>query len=235
MSNSPTGPWEYKGMIMEPDARSSGNHPGIIDYKGSSYVFGFNYRLNFSLTNVHRERRSVCVAKFAYNPDGTIPTIPWWNNEGVAQVGSLNPYARIEAATMSWTSGSKTGAWTYGVRTTQNDKVGVYLTHILNESYIKVSGVDFGARQASSFTASVASGSSGGVIELHLDSIDGPVIGSLPVSNTGGWYKWQTQTTRVSGAAGVHDLYFVFKGDATGQLFNFAYWKFDKTGKEDSE
>ena len=235
MSNSPTGPWEYKGMIMEPDARSSGNHPGIIDYKGSSYVFGFNYRLNFSLTNVHRERRSVCVAKFAYNPDGTIPTIPWWNNEGAAQVGSLNPYARIEAATMSWTSGSKTGAWTYGVRTTQNDKVGVYLTHILNGSYIKVSGVDFGARQASSFTASVASGSSGGVIELHLDSIDGPVIGSLPVSNTGGWYKWQTQTTRVSGAAGVHDLYFVFKGDATGQLFNFAYWKFDKTGKEDSE
>jgi hypothetical protein len=81
----------------------------------------------------------------------------------------------------------------------------------------------------------VASGSSGGVIELHLDSIDGPVIGSLPVFNTGGWYKWQTQTTRVSGAAGVHDLYFVFKGDATGQLFNFAYWKFDKTGKEDSE
>jgi hypothetical protein len=230
MSNSPTGPWEYKGMIMEPDGRSSGNHPGIIDYKGSSYVFGFNYRLNFSLTNVHRERRSVCAAKFTYNPDGAIPTIPWWNNEGVAQVGSLDPYARVEAATMSWTSGSKTGAWTYGVRTAQEKKVGVYVTHILNGSYIKVRGVDFGDHQASSFTANVASGSDGGVIELHLDSIDGPVIGSLPVSDTGGWYKWRSQTTTVSGAAGVHDLYFVFKGDVTGQLFNFDYWKFNKKG-----
>ena len=230
MSNSPTGPWEYKGMIMEPDGRSSGNDPGIIDYKGSSYVFGFNYRLNFSLTNVHRERRSVCAAKFTYNPDGAIPTIPWWNDEGVAQVGRLDPYTRVEAATMSWTSGSKTGAWTYGVRTAQEKKVGVYVTRILNGSYIKVRGVNFGDHQASSFTANVASASGGGVIELHLDSIDGPVIGSLPVSDTGGWYKWRSQTTTVSGAAGVHDLYFVFKGDVTGQLFNFDYWKFNKKG-----
>jgi beta-xylosidase len=49
MSNRPTGPWEYKGMIMDPDKRSSGNHPGIIDYKGASYVFGFNYTLNFAM------------------------------------------------------------------------------------------------------------------------------------------------------------------------------------------
>ena len=40
-------------------------------------------------------------------------------------------------------------------------------------------GVDFGNNQASSFTASVASGSQGGSIEMHLDSVDGPEIGSL--------------------------------------------------------
>jgi len=172
MSNSPTGPWEYKGMIMEPDARSSGNHPGIIDFKGNSYVFGFNYFLNFSLTNVHRERRSVCAAKFTYNPDGTVPTVPWWNREGVSQIGSFNPYRHTEAATISWESGSPAGAWTPGVRTAQNDKTGVYVTHITNGSYIKVRGIDFGDRRAVSFTASVASGSEGGIIELHLDGID---------------------------------------------------------------
>ena len=86
MSDSPTGPWEYKGMIMDPNDKSSGNHPGIIDYKGSSYVFGFNYALNFALTSTHRERRSVCAAKFTYNPDGTIPTMPWWNQEGVPRL-----------------------------------------------------------------------------------------------------------------------------------------------------
>ncbi len=74
MSDSPTGPWEYKGMIMDPNVKSSGNHPGIIDYKGNSYVFGFNYAINYSLTKIHRERRSVCVEKMTYNPDGTIQT-----------------------------------------------------------------------------------------------------------------------------------------------------------------
>ena len=40
MSDSPTGPWEYKGHIMDHTQRTRGNHPGIIDYKGKSYVFG---------------------------------------------------------------------------------------------------------------------------------------------------------------------------------------------------
>jgi len=219
MSNSPTGPWQYKGLIMAPDPRSSGNHPGIIDYKGGSYVFGFNYRLNFALTNTHRERRSVCAAKFSYNPDGTITTLPWWNDQGVPQIGTLNPFHRTEAETIAWES---------GVRTALDDKTGIYVTHIANGSYIKVSGVDFGRNQTSTFTASVASGSTGGSIELHLNSADGPQIASLPVSNTGGWNQWQTRTTAVSGASGVHDLYFVFRGEATGELFNFDYWKFDK-------
>ena len=196
-------------MIMNPDGRSSGNHPGIIDYKGSSYVFGFNYTLNFALTDVHRERRSITLAKFSYSPDGTISTLPWWGKEGVPQVGTLNPFVRVEAETMAWESGPTTGVWTTGVRTAQDDKIGVYVTNITNGDFIKVRGVDFGINQASSFTASVASASNGGSIELHLDSVDGPEIGSLPVSSTGGWNKWQTKTTTVSGATGTHDLYFV--------------------------
>jgi hypothetical protein len=217
-------------MIMEPDGRSSGNHPGIIDYEGSSYVFGFNYTLNFALTDVHRERRSVTVAKFSYNPDGTIPTVSWWNKVGVPQVGTLNPFVRAEAETMTWESGPTTSVWTTGARTAQDDKIGVYVTNIANGDFINVSGVDFGDNSVSSFTASVASGSNEGSIEMHLDSVDGPKIGSLAVSFTGGWDKWQSKTTAVSGASGMHDLYFLFRGDATCQIFNFDYWKFDKKG-----
>jgi len=227
MSSSPTGPWEYKGMIMNSDSRSSGNHPGILDYKGSSYVFGFNYALNFALTDVHRERRSICLAKLTYNADGTILTVPWWNKAGVAQVGTLNPYIRNEAETIAWESGPTNGVWATGVRTAQDDKTGVYVTHIGNGSYIKIAGADFGSRGASRFTAQVASGSDGGAIELHLDRVDGPVIGSLAISGTGGWLNWHTGSTVVSGATGTHDLYFVFKGKDTGDLFNFDYWKFN--------
>lgn len=45
MSDSPTGPWKTKGYIMRPTERTRGNHPGIMDYKGKSYVFGLNYDL----------------------------------------------------------------------------------------------------------------------------------------------------------------------------------------------
>ncbi len=226
MSSSPTGPWEYKGMVMNPDSRSSGNHPGIIDYKGSSYLFGFNYALNFSLTKVHRERRSICLAKFAYNPDGTIPTLNWWDREDVPQTDTLNPFTRNEAETIAWTSGATAGPWTFGVRTAEDEKRGVYVTHIMSGAYIEVRGLDFGDERERSFAASVSSVSGGGSLELHLDRVDGPVIGSLKVPDTGGWDKWKIVQTRVSHAAGVHDLYFVFKGYPSRQLFNFDFWKF---------
>jgi arabinoxylan arabinofuranohydrolase len=217
MSQSPTGPWTYKGMIMDPNRASSGNHPGIIDYKGNSYVFGFNYKLNFDLTPVHRERRSVTVDSFTYNPDGTIPTLPWWSKQGVTQIGTLNPFHRVEAETIAYES---------GVRTTQGQPIGVYVTDIHNGGYIKVRGVDFGQHSALAFAASVATPNSGSSIELHLDAIDGPSIGALAISPTGGWYQWKTQTTSISNATGTHDLYFVFKGAPTGALFNFDFWQF---------
>ncbi len=233
MSNGPTGPWEYKGMLMDSNPLSNGNHPGIIDYKGASYLFGFSYALNHALTTEFRERRSVSLAKFSYNADGTITTLPFWNHEGVPQVGSLNPFKRNEAETIAWESGPTSAFWTTGVRTAKDDKVGVYVTQIANGSYIKVRGVDFGNSKATRFSAGVAGGAGGGVIELHLDSVDGPVISSLPVSDTGGVNNWKLESSTVKGASGKHDLFFVFKGESTGPLFNFDYWKFD-TGKAGS-
>jgi arabinoxylan arabinofuranohydrolase len=232
MSDKPTGPWLYKGQIMDGNKGSSGNHPGIIDYKGGSYVFGFNYRLNFAETPIHHERRSVTVVKFDYNADGTIPDLPWWNTEGVAHLGALDPYRRVEAETIAWTSRmpgewDRPFDWAPGIKTEKNDKVGVYVTRITDRTYIKVAGVDFG-KGAESFTARVASGAAGGAVELHLDKTDGPLIGTVPVANTGGWDAWQNVTAPVSGATGKHDLFLVFKGRGDQPLFNLDYWQFAK-------
>ena len=225
MSNSPTGPWVYKGMIMAPNQKSSGNHPGIIDYKGNSYVFGFNYAINFSLTNVHRERRSVCLEKMTYNPDGTIQELPWWTENGVPQIGTLNPYLRTEAATMAWES---------GIETEKESNNRVYVTDVDNGDFIKVKGVNFGDKGAGVFSAGVASASDGGVIELHIDSVKGPTIGTLMVSNTGGWFNRTTKYTSVNGASGIHDLFLVFKGSSGEKLFNIDDWKFqEKKNKKD--
>lgn len=216
MANSPTVPWEYKGYIMKPNTKSSGNHPGIIDYKGKTYVFGFNYRLNFMLTNAHHERRSVCVEELNFNPDGTIIEVPWWSETGIESAGVLNPFKRTEAETIAWSQGIKTAK---GVN-------GIYVTDIDNGDHIKVRSVDFG-KGAKRFEASVAANSSDGVIEIHLDSLTGTSLGSLKIKSTGNLATWGNLSCPVKKVSGVHDLYFVFKGTGS-DLFNFDWWKLSK-------
>lgn len=109
MSSSPTGPWTYKGSIMDRDAQSSGNHPGIVDFKGISYVFGFNYAVQLQREGSKlEERRPICLDKLTYNADGTLPKLPFWNKTSAPQVGTLNPYVRTEAETIAWAWDVKT-------------------------------------------------------------------------------------------------------------------------------
>lgn len=220
MSDSPTGPWKCMGTIMDPNNLSSGNHPGILDYKGKSYVFGFNYALNWELTDVHRERRSVCVMEMHYNPDGTIQKVPWFTKEGVAQVGTFNPYAQVDAATICYENGVKT-------KERGGDARGVYVTVNKNGAYIKVQGVDFGDQGAAKFLASVAADTDGNTLTLRLDSEVGTAIGTLKVKSTGGLDKWETQSCNIRGTRGVHDLYLTFFGNSA-PLMNVDWWKFNK-------
>ena len=109
----------------------------------------------------------------SYNPQGTIAQVPSWSKEGVPQVGTLDLFRKVEPETMEWESGSTAKVWTMGVRTAQDESAGVLVTHILDGSYIKVRGVDFGRHQARRFDARVASATGGGTIELHMDGTDG--------------------------------------------------------------
>jgi len=145
----------------------------------------------------------------------------------VPQVGHLNPFIRTEAECIEWES---------GLKTERDNKTGMYVTDIDNGDFIKVKGVDFGKFGAATFTSCIAGISEGNNIELHLDSLNGKLIGTVSVPNTGGWQDWKNVTTSVSGAKGDHDLFFVFKGNSTGHLFNFDYWQFGKkTGNDFSE
>ena len=210
---SPTGPWTYKAPIMPlSDTGSFTNHCGVADYKGHSYFFYHNGKLpgggGFG--------RSVAVEEFKYNADGSFPTI-MPTEEGVQPVENFCPYRKVEAETM---------AFSKGLKTEQNDEVGVYVTDIHNGDYIKLRSVDFGIGIPRTFTARVASGLRGGAIEVRVDSIGGQLLGRLRVSGTGGWEKWQTLTLDLREyATGVHDLYFVFTGRKGPKLFNFDWWE----------
>lgn len=211
-SYSPTGPWTFRGIIMPTEGGSFTNHPGLCDFKGRSYFFYHNA----ALPGGGGFNRSVCIEEFKYNPDGTIPTLHM-TTEGVEPVAHFNPYEKTKAVTISWSA---------GVRTEPSSQGGMNVCKIDDGDFIRVSHVDFGEAGAKSFDASVSSVIEGGKIELRLDKPDGDLIGVLDVPNTGEFDNWQTVSTDISGAKGVHDLFFVFKGEGKDNLFKFDHWKF---------
>ncbi|MCG5470845.1 family 43 glycosylhydrolase [Micromonospora sp. LAH09] len=210
----PTGPWTYRGTIMPRQGSSFTNHAGVIDFNGGSYFFYHNG----ALPGGSGYTRSVAVEKFSYNSNGTIPTITM-STAGAPQVGTLNPYGRQEAETIAWGS---------GIETEPSSEGGMNVGWIENGDHVKVKGVAFGGG-ATSFTARVASATSGGRIEVRLDSASGPVVGTCTVGGTGGWQTWATTTCAVSGATGTRDLYLRFAG-GSGNLFNLNWWQFGGTG-----
>jgi len=215
MSDSPTGPWEYKGHIMDHTPRTRGNHPGIIEYKGKWYGFGLNYDLKNITIKEHKERRSVSAFPMTFNADGTIVESPYFKDVKVEQIENFNPYRRVEAETM---------AWGFGLKTTKRAIEDIYVTDVDNGEYIQLKGVDFGAAASHTYTVSAAS-TVGGTIEIHIDSATGKKIGAVAIKSTGGEENFKEFTTKVSSVSGVHDLYFVFKGAKGKKLFNLDWWQ----------
>ncbi len=227
----PTGPWTYAGEIMPLcDTKSFTNHCGVADYKGHSYFFYHTGKLpkggGFG--------RSVAVEEFQYNPDGSFPTI-MPTDEGVKPIAAFNPYQKVQAETM---------AFSRGVKTEQNDEIGVYVSDIHNGDYIKLQNVKFDGNTPKQFSARVASGLRGGQIEVHIDSLKGALLARLEVPGTGGWEKWQTLSADIENSKSStlnsqlstlnsqsHDLYLVFTGRKGPKLFNFDWWQIEGTQK----
>lgn len=219
MSDGATGPWKYQGKIMEDQKTNSfTNHGGIIDYKGNSYIF---YHTGL-LPGAGSYGRSACVEQFNYHADGTIPALSI-SQEGPKPVGYINPYKRVEA---------ETSAWLEKCSISQNDEVGVYVSEARLKGYIKVREVNFGDQSPKYFSASIAAGLDGGILEVHADSISGLLLATIDVPRTGGWEQFKVLSSTIGQEiTGTHDVYFYFNGHnitAGRELFNFNYWVFNK-------
>lgn len=216
MSDSPTGPWKTKGYIMRPTERTRGNHPGIMDYKGKSYVFGLNYDLLKLETNTHYERRSVSVAEMHYNEDGTIQEVPYWADTKLEQIGTFNPFRKVEAETM---------AWGYGLKTAPNADKSLSVVDVNNGEYICVRGVNFGKNKARCFEVS-ALPLEGGNLKIRLDAPDGKIVGNVNIPQGNETSKYELYSCEVNAVSGIHDLYLSFEGENNKDLFELDYWKF---------
>ncbi|MBQ3720510.1 MAG: family 43 glycosylhydrolase [Fibrobacter sp.] len=213
-SDSPTGPWTYKGVIMpksEPGAAFT-VHSGIVDFKGRSFFFYHNQK------NVKGGgySRSTAIEEFTWNADGTIPTIRATNNGVVKPIKNLDPFVRVEAETKSWVGGmtvNTAGGYTI-IEHVGAEYGNVFLTKMNSGFYTKVRSVDMGD---GADRIIVCTRGNGGKLELHAGSENGALLASMNIPSSS---AWEEHTFDVTDAAGVDDLFFVVKQGG----FDFDYW-----------
>ena len=134
---------------------------------------------------------------------------------------NLNPYTKVEAETMM-TMG--------GVSTTQYGKASKYfgsgnmtVCDIETGDWMGVSQVDFEQKGATHFTAAVkTTNQEKAAIQIRIDSLEGEVIGYLPIALTESEECEEVTAQLLSTVTGVHDLYFVFYGSG----YELDYWYF---------
>ena len=247
VSDSPMGPYSFVGEVIPgigsvPDAggRGGNNHQGFAEFKGKWYAVYHDRRLA-----VATEHPTSCTQKGVCstdpNPDNhrsvSIDEITWngadmvpltFTREGPKQVGYFDPYQRYKALTSSKQRNVRSRTdWTRG------QPVKHVLTPLASkESWIRVSGVDFGSG-ATSFIVTAASVASGNSIEIRSGSPTGTLAGTCELPQTGnniqdetGWRNYETTECAVAGLSDVvEQLFLVFKGSQDSTM-GILEWEF---------
>ena len=132
MSKNPMGPYEYKGLIMAEQPNGCWtNHHSIINYKGQWYLF---YHHNY-FSPSDDKRRSACIEKLYFNPDGTIQEV----KQTIRGVGINQATEKIEIDRYSTASNDVTNDLIDTVNTFRSYQA----TLPAKGSWIKYNDVDF--------------------------------------------------------------------------------------------
>ena len=250
--DEPLGDYTYGGLLQETtkgvineDGSINGsftNHPGVCDFQGHSYLFYHTTELPGGCGDGAGAHRSVCVAEFTYNDDKSIDVVGM--PDSVDPIGTLNPYNRVEAETICWSEGLKTGST---VNSQGYNDVYVYNMH--DGDYINVREVDFGSNGTDVFKASIKDAKEDAAAQIEV-YVDDELLAALNASNTSD--EWKEISVRLNKkVTGIHDVKFVFRGsydkpsnetglssdknayiheEDTG-MFKFDYWAFEEEKK----
>ena len=244
MSDSPMGPYTYKGIFMgNPNINgqninaNNNNHHGIAEFKGHWYVAYHDRRIANGYDGLEKIpaedgkanptpafHRSVSVDEFYYNNDGTMKELTF-TKEGPKQIENFDPYDWYPALTSSKQK---------GIRSRSNWSPGKVAEHLLlplstKESWIRVSGVDFGTA-ATGFTVLAGSTADDNKIEIHTGSVSGTLAGTCTLKNTGSKSTYDETSCEVTGLKGVEEqVFLVFKGSKDSTMAIKA-WGFEGSG-----
>lgn len=173
MSDSPLGPWQFKGLIMEEhDNRCWTNHHSLVEYKGQWYLF---YHRNHYSPNMDK-RRSACIEKVSFNADGTIQEV----KQTLRGVGITPATGRIEIDRYSSVSD--------GVATGFNDTTatfnGWHATLEKKGSWLRYNDVDF-AGISDSYVVVKAKANTNTSFTIRDKSEKGKVMAKLTITVEG--------------------------------------------------
>lgn len=198
------------------------NHHHMMEFAGKYYMlyhttaldqflykdfYAKENRKSLSYRNMHIDEIQINVG--GSNPGITVhPTY-----EGPKQVKNFNPYRTFKATTQSYQGGL--------TRTVLEDGR-VVLDAIDTGDWTKISGVDFTEKGAKSLTVTLSSATAEGSIEVYLDqALTGTKIADIALENTGAGV-FRDITATLTDVTGVHDVYFVFRGEG----YQVADWSF---------
>jgi len=106
---------------------------------------------------------------------------------------------------------------------------GLDIGYIRSTDWLGYDSVNFGSTAVTQFVARVASNAASGttgVVEVHLDSVSAPTVGSFVIANTGGYQSWVTVTTSISPTTGTHAVFLRFTSTSTGHFVNLNWFNF---------
>lgn len=195
-SDSPTGPFTYRGYIID----NGVDFPGGNDHGSVACINGQWYIFYHRMTNGTIMSRRACVEKIEILPDGSIPTVEMTS---LGFEGSLDPY-RITPADIACVLKGQAFI-------TEKSKMERVITNIRDGDVIGYKYFDFGEDYSNTsicFTANIRG--MGADCHMHIYA-DDEEMGVLDISHSDGEYS-----TYLKSITGRHAVYFRITTDYNG-------------------
>ena len=226
MADSPLPQYaDFKGELA-PNSPESPNHTSVIEFKDEWYLFYHRGDVNHG----NRYKRSVCFDKMTFHEDGTIEPIVYTLDEGVEITDPVYP-PRTKKAKVEINKGAneqpngylRFEAESFTGKSDASDNTEIdhqkESMQLKNGDWLQYSDITFGkSAKPFSFQLRVSAKTAGGDIVIRINSETGTIIGSIPVSATGGSNTFKTLSTTLNRIRGTQSIYLSYIGSEDNRI-----------------
>jgi hypothetical protein len=200
MGDNPMGPFKMTGVIMDESPLNCWtNHQSFMEKDGQWYLF---YHQN-EYSPKFDKNRAACIDSMFFNADGTIQkVVPTARGVGITPANGLIEIDRYSVK-------SESGA-SISLLDTVNTFAGWKTILDSENAWIQYNSVVFGTEKIKSVLVNVYS-ENGGILEIHLDKIDGPLLSKITLTKSSNWKMVESKISNVK--PGTQNLVIVSKED----------------------